>query len=106
MSLPGIFGGFETRQKQSFHIFGNREKIRNFFSRKNRYLSEKIGIYRKNRRFFSDFFTPDFSIPKSFPAPPKSDFSQKNPPKSAIFWSMVESKSVVFQMIPHNLFIE
>ena len=98
MPLPGILGGFETYQKQFFHIFGAREKIKIFFFLeksgffgKYRYLSEKIGIYRKNRRFFFDFFTPDFSIPKSFPAPPKSDFSQKNRPKSAIFCSMVAS---------------
>ena len=89
-----------------FHIFGAREKI-SFFQEKSvffgkyryfigkyRYLSEKIGIYRKNRRIFSDFFTPDFSIPKSFPAPPKSDFSPKNRPKSAIFLSLLSAKAI------------
>ena len=66
-----------------------------FFSRKNRDFSEKIGIlsgnigiYRKNRRFFSDFFTSDFSIRKYFPAPPKTDFLPKNRPKKTIFLSM------------------
>ena len=95
MSLPGILSGFETRQKQIFHIFGTREKIRKkifqeksgFFS-KNRYLSENIGFYWKNRRFFADFFISDFSISISFPAPLKSDISPKNRPKSAIFLSM------------------
>ena len=106
MSLSGILGGFETRQKQIFHIFGTREKIRNFFFQeksgffgknryfigkyryfigKYRYLSENIGIYRKNRRFFADFLPSDFSTAKSFPGPPKSDFSPKNRPISAIF---------------------
>ena len=70
-------------QEKSVFIGKNR-----FFSEKNRVLSEKIGFYRKNRRFFADFFS-DFSIPISFPAPPKSDFSPKNRPKSAIFLSMV-----------------
>ena len=37
---------------------------------------------------FRRFFFSDFSIPISFPAPPKSDFSSKNRPKSAIFLSM------------------
>ena len=95
MSLLGILGGFKTHQKQIFHIFGTKEKIRNFFSKKNRDFSEKIGIlsgnigiYRKNRRFFADFFISDFFILISFPAPPKSDISPKNRPKLAIFLSM------------------
>ena len=102
MSLSGILGGFETRQKQFFHIFGTREKIRNFFFQeksgffgknryfigKYRYLLENIGIYRKNQRFFVDFLPSDFSTAKSFPGPPKSDFSSKNRPISAIFLSL------------------
>ena len=74
MPLPGIFGGFETRQKHFFHIFGARKKIRKFFSQeksvfigknrfffgKNRDLSEIIGIYPKNRRFFAEIFSNDF----------------------------------------------
>ena len=82
MSLLGILDGFETCQKQFFHIFGAREKIRKIF------FQEKISFYRKNRRFFSDFFYFRFSIPKSFSAPPKSDFSPKNRTKLAIFLSM------------------
>ena len=48
MSLPGILGGFETRPKQIFHIFGTREKIRNFF------FLEKIGIFRKISVFYRE----------------------------------------------------
>ena len=48
VSLPGILGGFETRQKQIFHIFGTREKIEKFFSRKNQDFSENIGILSGN----------------------------------------------------------
>ena len=40
--------GFETHQKQFFYIFGAREKIRFFFSKKNRVFSEKIGILSGN----------------------------------------------------------
>ena len=86
--------------RSKFFIFLEpRKKSEIFFSRKNRdfsvkigkhrYLSENIGFYQKNRRFFADFFISDFSIPISFPAPPKSDISPKNRPKSAIFLSMV-----------------
>ena len=97
MSLLGIFGGFETRHEQIFHTFLEpRKKSEIFFSRKNRDFLEKIGIlsgnigiYRKNRRFFSDFFTSDFSTRKSFPAPPKTDFSLKNRSKKTIFLSMI-----------------
>ena len=70
VSLPGILGGFETRQKQIFYIFGTREKIRNFFFQeksgffgkyryfieKYRYLSEKSAIFR--RFFYFRFFHP------------------------------------------------
>ena len=56
VSLPDILGGFETRQKKIFHIFGTREKIRNFFSKKYRYLSEKSAIFR--RFFYFRFFHP------------------------------------------------
>ena len=49
----------------------------------------KIGFYRKNRRFFTDFFFSDFSTAKSFPGPPKSDFSPKNRPISTIFLSLL-----------------
>ena len=49
----------------------------------------KISVFiRKIGDFCADFFISDFSIPISFPAPPKSDISPKNRPKSAIFLSM------------------
>ena len=81
------------------HIFGVRKKIKKkkFPGKigKNRFLSVKIGFfrgkigfYRKNRRFFADFFFSDFSTAISFPGPPISDFSPKNPPISAIFCSL------------------
>ena len=50
----GILGGFETLQKQFFHIFGAREKIRNF--RKNSVFIEKIGDF--SPIFFFRFFFP------------------------------------------------
>ena len=49
MSLLGILGGFETCQKQIFHIFGTREKIRNFF------FQEKSGFFGKNRYFIGNY---------------------------------------------------
>ena len=72
MSISGILDGFETLKKQFFHIFGTKEKI---------------GFYRKNRRFFSDFFTSNFFFLKSFPIQLKIDFSPKNRPKKSIFLS-------------------
>ena len=62
-------------------------------------ISEKIGFFReksdffgkmseffdfsaKNRRFFAEIFSVDFSTAKSFPGLPKSDFSPKNRPIS------------------------
>ena len=70
MPLPGILGGFETRQKQFFHIFGAKGKNQKFFFSgkigffekyryfigKNRYLSENIGIYRKTAIFLLPIF--------------------------------------------------
>ena len=61
------------------------EKYR-YFIGKYRYLSENIGIYRKNRQFFVDFFTSDFSTRKSFPAPPK------NRSKKPIFLSIATAE--------------
>ena len=81
--FPGILGGFETHQKQFFAYFWSQEK-----NQKKKNFQEKSVFIRKNRRFFADFFFSDFSIPISFLAPPKSDFSPKNRPKSAIFLSM------------------
>ena len=60
----------------------------------------KIGFYRKKSVFigkigdFSPIFFPYFSIPISFLAPPKSDFSLKNRSKSAIFLSMVKHHDI------------
>ena len=54
MPLPGILGGFETRQKHFFHIFGARKKNQKIF------FPGKIGIYPKNRRFFAEIFSNDF----------------------------------------------
>ena len=48
VSLPGILGGFETRQKQTFHIFGTREKI------KKKKFPGKIGIFRKISVFYRE----------------------------------------------------
>ena len=52
--------GSKPFRRKFFHIFGVRKKIRNF---------------RKNRRFFSDFFSSDFFFPKSFPTQPKTEKS-------------------------------
>ena len=83
MPFPGILGGFETRQKQFFAYFWSQEKNqKKKISRKIGFFWGKIGFYRKNRRFFADFFFFDFSTAKSFPGPPKSDFSLE---KSANF---------------------
>ena len=90
MPFPGILGGFETCQKQFFTYFWSQEKNKKKNFQEKSVFIRKIGFYQKNRRFFTDFFFSDFSIPISFPAPPKSDFSPKNRPKSAIFLSMVQ----------------
>ena len=82
MPLPSILGGFETRQKHFFHIFGARKKIRKFFFQEksvffgkksgfignNRDLSEKSAIFRRN--FFKRFFPWIF-----FPLPPTTEKS-------------------------------
>ena len=72
---------------QAFWV-GSKPVRSNFFIFLEPGKKSEIFFSRKNRRFFSDFFTHDFSIPKSFPAPPKSDFSPKNRPKLAIFLSL------------------
>ena len=97
--LEGItfrhFGWVRNPSEANFSYFWNHRKNQKFFSQeksgffgKYRYLSENISIYRKNRRFFADFLPSDFSTAKSFPGPPKSDFSPKNRPISAIFLSL------------------
>ena len=83
------FGWVRNPEAIFFAYFWSQEKNKNkkfpgkigFFSGINRFLSEKSAIFHR-------FFFSDFSIPISFPAPPKSDFSSKNRPKSAIFLSM------------------
>ena len=77
MQFLGILGGFKTRQKQFFAYFWSQKQT---FGEKLVFIG-KIGD-------FSPIFFPDFSIPISFPVPPKSDFSLKNRQKSAIFLSM------------------
>ena len=39
--------------------------------------------------FFTDFFSSDFFLSKSFPCHPKTDFSPKNRPKNPIFCSLL-----------------
>ena len=65
---------FETIQKQFFSYFWSQRKNQ----KKN--FPEKISFFPKNQRFFSTFFTFDFSFLKSFPTPLKTDFSPKNWP--------------------------
>ena len=43
---------------------------------------------REKIRNIGDFFTNNFTFPKSFPIQPKTDFSPKNRPKKTIFWSL------------------
>ena len=85
MLLAGILGGSKPIRRYFFIFLELRKKSKKKISSKNRVFSEKIGIlsgkigiYRKNQRFFFDFFSSDFSTRKSFPAPPKTDFSPKN----------------------------
>ena len=84
MPLLAILDGFETLKKQLFSYFWSQGKISVFF-----------GEISENRRFFADFFTNDFSFPKSFPTQPKTDFSSKNRPKKTIFWSLVVTCNMV-----------
>ena len=67
MPLLGILGGCKTRQKQFFHIFGAREKIRNFF------FQEKSGFFRKIGDF-SLFFYFRFFLPKIVSNPTENRF--------------------------------
>ena len=106
VSLPGILGGFETRQKQIFHIFGTREKIRNFFFQeksgffgkyryfigKYRYLSENIDIYRKISVFIGKIgdFSPIFLLPIF---PPENLFQHRRKP---IFRRKIDRKNRFF----------
>ena len=100
--------GSKPVRSNFLHIFGVRKKNqKKNFSRKYRFLSVKIGFFRRKIGFYrkkSDFigkigdFSPifffsDFSTAKSFPSPPKSDFSPKNRPISAIFCSLIKPLS-------------
>ena len=81
-------GGFKTRQKQFFHLFGAREKIRKkFFHEKSFFFSEKSIFYReksvfigKNRylleksAIFLRFFYFRFFLPKIVSNPTKNQF--------------------------------
>ena len=89
MQIPSILGGFETFQKHFFFIFLEPGKKKSEISGKIGFFSGKNRFYWKNRRFFSDFFTSDFSFPKSFPTQPKTDFSPKNWPEKTIFLSLI-----------------
>ena len=73
------------------------KKSENFFSRKNRFffgknrdLSEIIGIYPKNRRFFAEIFSNDFFHGFFF----HSHRQPKNRPKFPIFFSLTASAQV------------
>ena len=95
------FGWVQNSSKAIFSYFWSQGKNQKFFfSRKYRFFSGKICFFPgkksvfflKKRRFFSDFFTSDFSFPKSFPTQPKTDFSPKNQPKKMIFLSLVSTE--------------
>ena len=88
MPLLGILGGFESLQKQCFHIFGANEKIGKkfeilgkiaFFREKNRVSSEKLAIFL--RIFYFRFF-----LPKIVSNPTENDFWPKNRPKKKRFF--------------------
>ena len=75
MPLPGILGGFETRQKHFFFTFlepGKKSGKIGFFFRKK---SGFIGIYPKNRRFFAKIFSNDFFHGFFFSLPPTTEKS-------------------------------
>ena len=81
--------GSKLVKSNFLHIFGVRKKIK-----KKKKFQEKLVFIGKIGDFSPIFFFSDFSIPISFPAPPKSDFTPKNRPKSAIFLSMVDSNTM------------
>ena len=97
MPLPGILGGFETRQKHFFFTFLELGK--------NRDLSEIIGIFPKNRRFFAEIFLNDFSMDFSSPLQPITEKSPKNRPIFPIFCSLVtRGKKVGSEYLCHLTF--
>ena len=78
------FGSVRNPSKTIFCIFlesGKKSKKKKF--------QEKSVFIGKIGDFSLIFFFSNFSIPISFPAPPKSDFSPKNRSKSTIFLSMI-----------------
>ena len=95
MPLPGILGGskpvrsifftFLEPGKKSEKIFSGKNR---FFFGKNRDLSEIIGIFPKNRRFFAEIFLNDFSMDFSSPLQPITEKSSKNRSIFSIFCSL------------------
>ena len=73
------FGWVRNPLEAIFSYFWSQGINQKFFFQENRF-------FPKNRRFFSDFFTSDFSFSKSFPTQPKTDFSSKNRPKKNDFF--------------------
>ena len=84
MLLLGILGGFETRQKHFFHIFGARKKIRKFF-------------FQEKSVFFAEIFLNDFSMDFSSPLQPITEKSPKNRPIFPIFCSLEGTQTKYFQ---------
>ena len=82
--------GLKPVRSNFFTYFWSQEKNQKkfFFQEKSVFFGEK-SVFIGKIGYFAPIFFPDFSILISFPAPPKSDFSPKNRPKSVIFLSMV-----------------
>ena len=88
MPLPGIFGGFETGQKQFFYIFGAKGKnTKKKNSRKNRFFRKISVFYREKSVFlrkyrylseksviFLPFFYFRFFLPKIVSNPKENRF--------------------------------
>ena len=82
---------FEPRKKQG-KIINLKFKEKSIFFGKNRgfflenwFFSRKNWVFPENRQFFSNFFTSDFSFPKSFPTQPKTVFAEKSAEKNDFF---------------------
>ena len=73
--------GSKSVRSNFLHIFGVRKKIKKKNFQEKSVFIGKIGD-------FSPIFFSDFSTTKSFPGPPKSDFSPKNRSILAIFLSL------------------
>ena len=100
LCLAPVFNFFSLSDLK-YNLSQISEKI-GFFREKSDFfgkMSEFFDFSAKNRRFFAEIFSVDFSTAKSFPGPPKSDFSPKNRPISAIFLSLVETSVIsIFMM--------